>query len=77
MLVENCARSFLACPIVVDFRDEWHSTTIDLVGFQPQWSVLSGSRHAEASAVINATAVVAVTEAPRREIRARYPEEPE
>jgi glycosyltransferase involved in cell wall biosynthesis len=35
------------------------------------------ARDAEASAVANATAVVAVTEAARREIRSRYPQEPE
>jgi hypothetical protein len=64
---------------VVDFRDEWLATTFDLVSFL----FSSGERprrvanNAEASAVTNATAVVAVTEAARRQIRARYPEAPE
>jgi glycosyltransferase involved in cell wall biosynthesis len=62
---------------VIDFRDEWLSTTIELVSFSRTERALKVARNAEASAVTNATAVVAVTEAARREIRARYPQEPE
>jgi hypothetical protein len=63
--------------IVVDFRDEWLTTAIDLVGFSSSERARKVAREGEASAVTNASAVVAVTEAARREIRARYPQEPD
>jgi hypothetical protein len=79
LLVEKLRREFPRLAIVVDFRDEWLTTTFDLVSF-----LFHASEHtrkiaqrAEASAVAYATAIVTVTEAARREIRARYPEEPE
>lgn len=79
LLVERLRKKFPHLPIVVDFRDEWLSTNFDLVSF-----LFSRSEHArkvardgEASAVTNATAIVAVTEAARREIRARYPQQPD
>lgn len=78
-LIEDLRKRFPELPIVVDFRDEWLSTSFDLVSF-----LFSGSERArrlarkvEAAAVENATAVVAVTEAARLEIHARYPEQPE
>jgi hypothetical protein len=77
LLVEKLRREFPRLAIVVDFRDEWLSTTIDLVGFSRSERARRVARNAEASAVTNATAVVAVTEAARREIRARYPREPD
>lgn len=77
MLVEKLRREFPRLPIVVDFRDEWLSSTIDLVSFSRSQRAQKVARKAEASAVANATAVVAVTEAARREIRARYPQEPD
>lgn len=77
LLVEKLRRKFPCLPIVVDFRDEWLSSTIDLVSFSRSQRALNVARKAEASAVANATAVVAVTEAARREIRARYPQEPD
>lgn len=79
LLVEKLRKEFPRLAIVVDFRDEWLSTTFDLVSFLFTRSerARSVARNVEASAVANATAVVAVTEAARREIRARYPEEPE
>lgn len=77
LLVENLRKEFPHLAIVVDFRDEWLSTTIDLVGFSRSERARRIARNAEASAVTNATTVVAVTEAARREIRARYPQEPE
>jgi glycosyltransferase involved in cell wall biosynthesis len=77
LLVEKLRKEFPSLIIVVDFRDEWLSTSIDLVGFSRSERARRIARNAEASAVTNATAVVAVTEAARREIRARYPQEPE
>jgi glycosyltransferase involved in cell wall biosynthesis len=77
LLVQKLRKEFPKLAIVVDFRDEWLSTTINLVSFSRSRRALQIARDAEASAVRNASAVVAVTEAARREIRARYPEEPE
>lgn len=77
LLVEKLRREFPRLSIVVDFRDEWLSTTIDLVSFSQSKRAARVAREAEARAVAGATTVVAVTEAARREIRARYPQEPE
>ena len=77
LLVERLRKRFPLLPIVIDFRDEWLSSTINLVSFSRSARALRIARDAEASAVRNATAVVAVTDAARREIRARYPLEPE
>jgi len=77
LLVERLRKEFPQLIIVVDFRDEWLSTAIDLVGFSRSERARFIARKVEASAVINATAVVAATEAARQEIRARYPGEPE
>jgi len=77
LLVEKLRKEFPSLPIVVDFRDEWLSTTIGLVSFSRSERALRIARAAERCAVTNATAIVAVTEAARREIRGRYPEEPE
>jgi glycosyltransferase involved in cell wall biosynthesis len=76
MLVEKLRKEFPRLPIVIDFRDEWLSTTIDLVSFSHSVRALTVARNAEAIAVKDATAVVAVTEAARLEIRGRYPQEP-
>jgi glycosyltransferase involved in cell wall biosynthesis len=76
LLVERLRRQFPHLAIVVDFRDEWLSTTIDLVSFSHSERARRLAIAAEASAVKNATAVVAVTEVARREIQGRYPEEP-
>jgi glycosyltransferase involved in cell wall biosynthesis len=79
LLAERLRKEFPSLPIVLDFRDEWLSTSFDIASFQ--FSRSDRARRfaieAEASAVRSATAVVAVTEASRREIRARYPNEPE
>ena len=77
LLVEKLRKEFPRLAIVVDFRDEWLSTAIDLVGFSRGERARSVARDVEASAVANATAIVAVTEAARHEIRSRYPLEPE
>lgn len=77
LLVQKLRRTFPRLAIVVDFRDEWLSTTFDLVSFL--FSRGERARKiataAEASAIRNATAVVTVTEAARRTVRARYPQE--
>jgi glycosyltransferase involved in cell wall biosynthesis len=77
LLVEILRKEFPRLPIVVDFRDEWLSTTIDLVSFSRSERARRVAHSAEAGAVANSNAIVAVTEAARREIRARYPLEPE
>jgi hypothetical protein len=79
LLVEKLRKEFPRLAIVVDFRDEWLTTTFDLVSFLFSRSALARSfaYNAEAKAVTNATAIVAVTEAARRVIRGRYPEEPD
>jgi len=77
--VEKLRKEFPCLAIVVDFRDEWLTTTFDLVSFLFNASkhTRKVAQHAEASAISNATAVVAVTEAARSEIRFRYPQEPD
>jgi hypothetical protein len=75
LVVAKLRRQFPHLPIVVDFRDEWLSTTIDLVSFSRSDRAIRVARDAEADAVSNATAIVAVTEGARREIRNRYPKE--
>jgi len=77
LLVEKLRKEFPHLAIVVDFRDEWLTTTFDLVSFLFSSSERARkiAQSAEASAVTHATAVVAVTEAARREIRSRYPQE--
>jgi hypothetical protein len=79
LLVEKLRKEFPHLPIVIDFRDEWLTTTFDLVSF-----LFSGTERArgiaskaEATAVENATAIVAVTEAARGQIRSRYPQQPD
>lgn len=79
LLAERLRRSFPQLPIVLDFRDEWLSTSFDVASFQ--FSRSDRARRfaikAEADAVKSATAVVAVTEVARREMHGRYPHEPE
>lgn len=76
LLVEHLRKRFPQLSIVVDFRDEWLSTAIDLVGFSRSERARSLARDTEAAAVNNASAVVAVTNAAQREIRGRYPQLP-
>ncbi len=77
LLVSKLRKVFPALPIVLDFRDEWLTTTINLVSFNKNQKARDVAQRAEAEAVRDATAVVAVTEAARKEIRARYPAEAE
>lgn len=75
-LVPRLRKIFPALPIVVDFRDEWLSTTINLVSFNNNERARTVAHKAEAEAVRDATAVVMVTEAARQELRGRYPGQP-
>ena len=77
LLVEKLRKDFPRLAIVVDFRDEWLTTGIDLVGFGRSPRAFKIARKAEAKAIEHATAIVAVTEGARREIRARHPELPD
>ena len=79
LLVSKLRKRFPNLAIVADFRDEWISTAFDLVSFLFSSTVRSRNlaRRVEARAIANSTAVVAVTEAARREIRGRYPQEAE
>ena len=74
-LVTKLRRVFPKLPIVVDFRDEWLTTTINLVSFNNNERARAVAQKAESEAVRDATRVVAVTEAARRELVGRYPEE--
>ncbi len=76
-LVTMLRRQFPRLPIVLDFRDEWLTTTMPLVSFNNNERARRVAEKAEAEAVRDATAVVAVTEAARGEIAGRYPEQPE
>jgi len=79
LLAERLRKEFPDLAIVLDFRDEWLSTSFGVASFQ--FSRSERARKfaiaAEANAVKSATAVVAVTEAARSEIRGRYPQEAE
>jgi glycosyltransferase involved in cell wall biosynthesis len=74
-LVSKLRKSFPRLPIVLDFRDEWLTTTINLVSFNKSERAREIARQWEAEAVHAATAVVAVTQAARDEIAGRYPME--
>lgn len=74
-LASMLRRAFPGLPIVVDFRDEWLSTTINLVSFNNNQRARAVAAKAESEAVRDATAVVLVTEAARRELIARYPDQ--
>jgi len=80
LVAERLRKEFPNLPIVLDFRDEWISTAFDIAAFQfgsTSEKAQAFARNAESHAVKAATAVVSVTEAARREIRARYPQQPE
>jgi glycosyltransferase involved in cell wall biosynthesis len=72
-LATRLRKIFPALPIVVDFRDEWLSTTIELVSFNNNNRARMVAHKAEAEAVRDATAIVLVTEAARNELQRRYP----
>lgn len=75
-LVSRLRKLFPHLPIVLDFRDEWLSTTIDLVSFNNNSRARTVAQKTESEGVHEATAVVLVTEAARRELQTRYPDLP-
>ena len=79
LLVKKLRKQFPNLPIVADFRDEWIATSFELVSFSFSDSPKAEqtARRIEAETVSNATTVVAVTEAARRKIHSRYPEQPD
>jgi glycosyltransferase involved in cell wall biosynthesis len=72
-LISRLRKVFPELPLLVDFRDEWLTTTLDLVSFNSNSRARMVAHKAEAEAVRDATVVVLVTEAARRELRSRYP----
>ena len=79
LVAERLKKEFPELPIILDFRDEWLETSFDVASFQFSRSerARSFAIKAEATAVRAAVTVVAVTEAVRREMRDRYPQDPE
>lgn len=75
-VVTRLRKLFPALPIVVDFRDEWLTTTLDLVSFNNNGRARIVAQRTESEAVRNATTVVLVTEAARSELQSRYPDVP-
>ncbi|MDP9039549.1 MAG: glycosyltransferase [Acidobacteriota bacterium] len=75
-VVTRLRRLFPVLPIVLDFRDEWLTSTIDLVSFNNNQRARVVAHKAESEAVRDASAVVCVTEAAVAELRKRYPEQP-
>ena len=75
-LVTSLRRAFPSLPVVLDFRDEWLSTTLDLVSFNNNARARRIARSTERDAVHAATRIVLVTEAARAELIRRYPGEP-
>lgn len=74
MLVSRLRKAFPSLPIVLDFRDEWLQSTIDLVSFNSNARAREVASRCERAAVTDATRVVCVTEAAVRAVRSRYPE---
>lgn len=74
--VTRLRRLFPALPIVLDFRDEWLTSTIHLVSFNNNQRARDVALKAESEAVRDASAVVCVTDATIAELRKRYPDEP-
>lgn len=75
-LAAGLRKSFPHLPIVVDFRDEWLTTTLSLVSFNSNQRARTVAQQTESEAVHAATAVVCVTRAAVEELRKRYPQEP-
>ncbi|HTH52309.1 MAG TPA: glycosyltransferase [Edaphobacter sp.] len=73
-LVPQLRKLFPTLPIVLDFRDEWLATTIDLVSFNNNPRARKVALETERAGIEAATSVVLVTEAARRELQSRYPE---
>jgi hypothetical protein len=76
-LVTRLRKLFPDLPIVLDFRDEWLTTTLDLVSFNNNSRARLVAQKTEGDAVRAATKVVLVTEAACNELQSRYPELPQ
>jgi hypothetical protein len=72
-LVTALHKRFPALPIVLDFRDEWLTTTLHLVSFNSNERARKVAEKAESEAVHAAALVVCVTDAAVGELRQRYP----
>lgn len=72
-LATRLRKKFPALPIIVDFRDEWLTTTLDLVSFNSNRKARLVAHKAEAEAVRDASTIVLVTEAAKQELQGRYP----
>lgn len=75
-LITRLRRLFPSLPLVLDFRDEWLTTTIDLVSFNNNQRARTVAHKAESEAVRDASLVVCVTHAAVAELRRRYPNLP-
>lgn len=71
-LVTLLRRRFPELPIVLDFRDEWLTSTLHLVSFSKTERARRVASNVESEGVRDATAVVCVTEAAVQELRSRY-----
>jgi hypothetical protein len=78
LLAMRLRKEFPGLPIVLDFRDEWVSTSCDPSSFH--FSRTERARRfaiqTEAEVVASATAVVTVNRGALHEMRSRYPDEP-
>jgi glycosyltransferase involved in cell wall biosynthesis len=79
LLIKKLRKQFPDLLIVADFRDEWITTSFELVSFSFSDSPRAQqvARRIEAETIANATAIVAVTDAARRKIHSRYPQTPD
>lgn len=79
LLAPKLRKQFPYLKIVLDFRDEWIKTTFENVSFVFNTGEKDHAlaRKIEENAIKAADAVVAVTLAARKELRARYPDGPD
>lgn len=79
LLIKRLRKQFPNLLIVADFRDEWITTSFELVSFSFSDSPRAQqvARRIEAETVANATSIVTVTDAARQRIHSRYPQEPD
>ena len=75
MLASKLRPVFPDLPILLDFRDEWLTTALDLISFNNNERARRIAERVEREVVRDCTAVVAVSEAARLEMMGRYPEE--
>ena len=75
-VVTALRKHFPELPLVLDFRDEWLTSTLHLVSFSSTERARGIAERAERDAVAAASRVVCVTEAAVAELRKRYPQLP-